>query len=96
MRGGRVALFTGSMRGGGAERAMLTLATAFAERGVGVDLVLVKAEGDYLGMVPDGCARGGSRLAQDSHSHSEVPTLRPPRAGPLLCSRHFRPRTRRR
>ena len=51
--GGRVALFTGSMRGGGAERAMLTLATAFAERGVGVDLVLVKAEGEYLSMVPD-------------------------------------------
>ena len=54
VRGGRVALFTGSMRGGGAERAMLTLATAFAERGVGVDLVLVKAEGEYMGMVPDG------------------------------------------
>ena len=51
---GRVALFTGSMRGGGAERAMLTLASAFCDRGVGVDLVLVKAEGDYLGMVPDG------------------------------------------
>ena len=48
-----VALFTGSMRGGGAERAILTLATAFAERGVGVDLVLVKAEGEYLSMVPD-------------------------------------------
>ena len=52
VRGGRVALFTGSMRGGGAERAMLTLATAFAERGVGIDLVLVKAEGEYLKMVP--------------------------------------------
>ena len=45
---------TGSMRGGGAERAMLTLASTFAERGVGVDLVLVKAEGEYLDMVPDG------------------------------------------
>ncbi len=33
---------------------MLTLATAFAERGVGVDLVLVKAEGEYLDMVPEG------------------------------------------
>ena len=37
------------MRGGGAERAMLTLATAFSDRGVGVDLVLVKAEGEYNG-----------------------------------------------
>ena len=42
------------MRGGGAERAMLTLATAFSDRGVHVDLVLVKAEGEYMGMVPDG------------------------------------------
>ena len=42
------------MRGGGAERVMLALATAFAERGVGVDLVLVKAEGEYLDMVPEG------------------------------------------
>ena len=33
---------------------MLTLAGGFAERGVGVDLVLVKAEGEYLGMVPQG------------------------------------------
>ena len=54
VRGGRVALLTTSMRGGGAERAMLTLATAFSERGLDVDLVLVKAEGEYMGMVPDG------------------------------------------
>ncbi len=54
MRGGRVALFTGSMRGGGAERVMLTLAAGFAERGVDVDLVLVKAEGEYLDMAPEG------------------------------------------
>ena len=54
MRGGRVALFTGSMRGGGAERVMLTLASGFAERGVGVDLVLVKAEGEYMDMAPEG------------------------------------------
>ena len=31
---------------------MLALATAFAERGVMVDLILVKAEGEYLDMVP--------------------------------------------
>ena len=47
--GGAIALFTGSMRGGGAERMMLTLASEFAERGVGVDLVLVKAEGRVPG-----------------------------------------------
>ena len=54
MRTGRIALFIGSMRGGGAERVMLTLAGGFAERGVDVDLVLVKAEGEYMGMVPEG------------------------------------------
>ena len=54
LSGGRVALFTASMRGGGAERVMLTLAAGFAERGVGVDLVLVKAEGEYMDMVPEG------------------------------------------
>ena len=32
---------------------MLTLAEGFAERGVDVDLVLVEATGEYLGMVPD-------------------------------------------
>ena len=46
-------MFTGSMRGGGAERVVMILATAFAERGLDVDLVLVKAEGEYLDMVPD-------------------------------------------
>ncbi len=53
-RWGRIALFTGSMRGGGAERVMVTLAAGFAERGVDVDLVLVKAEGEYLDMAPEG------------------------------------------
>ena len=42
------------MRGGGAERVMLALANGFDERGVGVDLVLVKAEGEYLDMVSEG------------------------------------------
>ena len=32
---------------------MLALAAGFAERGVDVDLVLVEATGEYLGMVPD-------------------------------------------
>ena len=36
------------MRGGGAERVMLTLANDFAKRGLAVDLVLVSAEGPYL------------------------------------------------
>lgn len=48
----RVALFCPSLRGGGAERVMVNLASGFIERGLGVDLVLVKAEGPYLANVP--------------------------------------------
>lgn len=44
----RIALFVPSLNGGGAERVMLNLANAFSERGLVVDLVLLKAEGSYL------------------------------------------------
>jgi glycosyltransferase involved in cell wall biosynthesis len=44
----RVAIFVPSLRGGGAERVMVTLANGFTERGLAVDLVLAKAEGPYL------------------------------------------------
>jgi glycosyltransferase involved in cell wall biosynthesis len=50
----RVALFVPSLRGGGAERVMLTLAEGFGRRGVGVDLVLPQVEGPYLQQVPPG------------------------------------------
>lgn len=53
MGDGRLALFLPSLRGGGAERVMVTLARGFAERGHEVDLVLVRAEGPFLGDVPD-------------------------------------------
>jgi glycosyltransferase involved in cell wall biosynthesis len=43
-----LALFVPSLRGGGAERVMLSLAEGFANRGFSVDLVLAKAEGSYL------------------------------------------------
>ena len=43
---------------------MLTLAAGFAERRVGVDLVLVKAEGEYLNMVPRGRPGGGPGLVR--------------------------------
>lgn len=48
-----VAFFLPSLVGGGAERAMLNLAIGFANQGFGVDIVLVKAKGDYLPEVPD-------------------------------------------
>lgn len=43
-----IALFLPSLRGGGAERVMVTLANGFAARGHRVDLVLARAEGAYL------------------------------------------------
>lgn len=52
MAGVRVALFTGSMSGGGAERVMLDLAASLADRGLKVDLVLTHARGEYLHLVP--------------------------------------------
>ena len=45
---GKVAVFLPSLRGGGAERVMLTLANTIARREVPVDLVLCQAEGEYL------------------------------------------------
>ena len=46
-----IAIYLPSLCGGGAERIMVTLANAFAERGFQTDLVLVKAEGPYLNHV---------------------------------------------
>ncbi|MCT9809658.1 glycosyltransferase [Acidovorax sp. Be4] len=43
-----VAIFIPSLRGGGAERIMVTLANAIAARGFKVDLVLATAQGPYL------------------------------------------------
>jgi glycosyltransferase involved in cell wall biosynthesis len=43
----RLALFVPSLRGGGVERVMVTLANAFAAHGYPVDLVLAQVEGPY-------------------------------------------------
>ena len=52
-RAGKVALFLPSLGGGGAERAMLDVATGLAQRGLSVDMVLVKAEGQYVELAPE-------------------------------------------
>ena len=49
----RVALFAGSLEGGGAERAMLDVGRGLAQRGFVVDLVLMRATGPYLADVPE-------------------------------------------
>jgi glycosyltransferase involved in cell wall biosynthesis len=46
-----IAIYLPSLHGGGAERAMVTLANGFADRGLKVDLVLACAEGPYLAEV---------------------------------------------
>ncbi len=50
----RIALFLPSLEGGGAERAMLDIATGLAQAGQPVDLLLVKAHGPYLDLLPEG------------------------------------------
>ena len=50
---GTIALFVGSLEGGGAERAMLDIGRGLAQRGFVVDLVLMRATGPYLEDVPD-------------------------------------------
>ncbi len=47
-----ISIFLPALAGGGAERAMLHLAQGLAERGFPTDLVLARAEGDYLSHVP--------------------------------------------
>jgi glycosyltransferase involved in cell wall biosynthesis len=51
MNGTHVGLFLPSLRGGGAERSMVTLANAMAAAGVRTDLLLVQARGPYLAEV---------------------------------------------
>ena len=48
-----IAVYVPSLRGGGAERTMLNIAAGIAERGMAVDLVLVRAEGEYLSQIPE-------------------------------------------
>jgi glycosyltransferase involved in cell wall biosynthesis len=43
----KIALYLPSLAGGGAERVVINLAHAFADRGVRVDLVLDRTDGDY-------------------------------------------------
>lgn len=53
MPGQHIALFLPDVTGGGAERMIVNLARGLAERGHRVDLVLTKAEGVYLDLIPE-------------------------------------------
>lgn len=45
--------FTTSLRGGGAEKVMITLARAFAEDGYNISLVVLEFDGEYSTFLPD-------------------------------------------
>lgn len=51
---GRIAFFLPSLCGGGAERVIVNLAQAIAERGLPVDVVVASAEGELMGQLPPG------------------------------------------
>ncbi|NER19682.1 MAG: glycosyltransferase [Symploca sp. SIO1C2] len=78
-----LAIFLMDLDGGGAERVMINLAQGFAEQGLNVDLVLVKAEGPYLSQLPPNVRvikLGSSRLifsipALASYLKQEQPTV---------------------
>ena len=48
----RLALFLPHLKGGGAEKMMLNLAEGFVSRGVMVDILLLRSEGEYLDLIP--------------------------------------------
>ena len=48
-----LAIFLPNLNGGGAERAMLNLASTFSQQGIQVDIVLLAREGAYIDQVPD-------------------------------------------
>jgi glycosyltransferase involved in cell wall biosynthesis len=50
----KIAFFLPNLAGGGAERVCINLAAGFLARGMGVDFVLVKAEGQLMQAVPAG------------------------------------------
>ncbi len=68
----RIALFLPSLEGGGAERAMLDIARGLAGAGRPVDLLLVKAHGPYLALLPN----TGVRLI-DLHTRRTLTALLP-------------------
>lgn len=47
-----VAIFLPSLYGGGVERVLVNLTRGLVEQGVSIDLVLVRAEGPYLSLIP--------------------------------------------
>lgn len=53
----RAAFFLPSLAGGGAERATIDIAAGLARRGLEVDMVLARAEGPFIDLLPEGVRR---------------------------------------
>ena len=79
----RIAIFIPTLAGGGAEQVILRLARGFVSRGHPVDLVVVKADGEFHARVPD-CVRlvelGSRRVLQSvpalvRYLHRERPAV---------------------
>lgn len=66
----KFAVMIHDMRGGGGERTMLNLATGIADKGHDVDLVLERAEGEFLSLVP-----GNVRIVALNTRHGLQTTL---------------------
>ena len=49
----RIAIYLHGLEGGGAERVMVGIAKGLTQRGLTVDLVVVRASGPYLALVPE-------------------------------------------
>ena len=80
--GKHLALFLPSLRGGGAERVMLTLAEQFTAKGHKVDLVMAKAEGPYIDEISNNVNIVDFNVSRVAHAilplinylHNEKPT----------------------
>lgn len=82
-----ISIFVPTMHGGGAERVALELATGWADRGVAVDLVLVRAVGDYIEQVPPNVRLIDLRSSRALTSpHRLVRYLLRERPDALLCT----------
>lgn len=66
-----VAIFLPTLAGGGAERAMATVASGLADRGVPVELLLARAEGPYLSQLH------AAVQVRDLHARSATQALLP-------------------
>ncbi len=83
----KIAIFLPHLRGGGAEKTMLNLSRGFIDRGLQVDLILAKAEGPYMNLVP---TKAKVIELGSSHLWLKIPTmvryLRQERPAALLSS----------